>query len=286
MYSCGDVDTLHLPQDMGAYMGAQTLGSHQLNPTSQELFEKERQIHEIVKGVPVGRKLNEYIHVTRSAVLPGDQRAEQTEPFDAEGRQVLLGALKALNHLRLARNRFVHLADTLLHESASFNSTSLARITVHPVSRYFAYAAAYLSEITLALFAVDSVIRHSGTPGAYAEGTVGMSPEGARPGKGSQSGSCRTRWRSGPGGVCRLECGRLRGLGSRSRADTYGLSTWMYSRRSNGGRASVREMCDVVRREPGHGCDFFDRLAAFQQPAGDGKALRGAALCSSLAESL
>jgi len=86
MYSRGEFDKLHLPQDMGADMGAQALGRHQLDMTPQKIFEKKGKVHETVKGVSVRHKLNEYVYVAGRGMLPGEERPEQAKSLDAQGR--------------------------------------------------------------------------------------------------------------------------------------------------------------------------------------------------------
>ena len=49
MYSRGDRDTLHLPKDVRAYVRAEALGRHQLHLSSQQLLQKEGQLHEVVE---------------------------------------------------------------------------------------------------------------------------------------------------------------------------------------------------------------------------------------------
>jgi hypothetical protein len=61
MYSRGNRDTLHLSKDVRAYVRTEAFGRHQFPPSPQQLLQKEGQLHEVVKRVPVRRKLYEDI---------------------------------------------------------------------------------------------------------------------------------------------------------------------------------------------------------------------------------
>jgi len=135
MYSCGDLDTFHLPQDIGADVRAQALGCHQFDMTSQEIFEKEREVHKTVKGVSGRYKFNEDVYIAGRGMPPGDERPEQAKPLDAQRRQTFSGALKALNNFRFARDRLIHDADTLLHDCSFYNSIFLLLLCLGAVDR-------------------------------------------------------------------------------------------------------------------------------------------------------
>jgi hypothetical protein len=63
---------------------AQRFRRDQLNLSSQRLFKKEREVHEIIKGLLTGFKLHKDIDITLIGLPFAHKRTEHTTPFHSE----------------------------------------------------------------------------------------------------------------------------------------------------------------------------------------------------------
>ena len=96
-----ECDIFNLTQNLRTEKGAERFERDQLHPSAESCFQKTRELAEVIKRLRAGLELNQYIDVAINALLPTYKRAEQCQPFHAEGFDLSLAVSKDSQDLLL-----------------------------------------------------------------------------------------------------------------------------------------------------------------------------------------